>query len=83
MKMVTGGLCVLLFALTTHGHAPHVRLVVRELVIPSTPEHFAYHRPGGAGWNICSAWNGPCDAAIQSVADLLSCGSYAHSLVGL
>jgi len=56
---------------------------VREPVIFSTPENFDYARPGGAGWKIRSAWNGPCDAAIRPAADFLSCDSYAHTFVGL
>src|SRR5437667_8749740 len=59
---------------------PQGRVVVRELVIPSAPEHFDYPRPDGAGRSIHSAWNGPCGAAIQPAADLLPCGSHARSL---
>src|SRR5580692_4701178 len=62
---------------------PHARVVVREPVIPSTPEHIDYSRRGGAGWNTRSAWSGLCEGAIQPAAYLLSSGSYAHSLFGL
>jgi len=81
MKLVTGGLCALLFALTTPGQARTSASSCESLVIISTPERFDYLRSNSAGRNFRSAWHRSYRAAIQPTAGFLSCGSDAHSLV--